>query len=105
MNRQDREKLRQEEHFGPDPVVRCEGHGCGRRTVLSYTTGGLCPGCVEDTRICEGCCVRHLAVACEQVEDGAWLCKPCADAEHAEAERAEGAGEAMGIHLVEDWRA
>lgn len=102
MNRLDRERQRLEEYFGHDPIVRCEGHGCGRRTELSYTTAGLCPGCVEETRVCEGCNTRHLKVAGESAADGAWLCTECADAEHAEAERT--AGEAMGIHLVEDWR-
>lgn len=56
-------------------------------------------------RECEGrCSTRVPATECAQAEDGAWLCRECADAEHAEREALEGDGRPVAINEAEEWR-
>lgn len=43
----------------------------------------------DDSHVCEGERCGYALQDCEQADDGVWLCRECADREHAEQERAE----------------
>lgn len=83
---------------------RCRGQGCGRLTDVAYMEDGVCPGCTEHETACEHCNVVCDRAVMERVDPSDLVCRECADVAHAEQERAEGAGEAMGIAESEGWR-
>lgn len=85
-------------------VERCRGEGCGLPHPEDVMEDGVCPGCSKTQAVCEHCSVLFDRAVMERVDPSDLVCGECADAAHAEAERAEGAGEAMGLHLAEAWK-
>jgi hypothetical protein len=62
---------------------------------------GLCPTCAD--HVCGSCNTHVGALALEEADDGVWLCKPCAEAEHREREALEGDGRPVAMNLSEEW--